>query len=66
MINFKKEVWRYIVLCELKFSLFLYVVSLILLSLVEILSIGVMFPILTSLVNDGSVVNSYDYEFYNG
>jgi ATP-binding cassette, subfamily B, bacterial PglK len=63
MINFKKEVWRYIVLCELKFSLFLYVVSLILLSLVEILSIGVMFPILTSLVNDGSVVNSYDYEF---
>jgi len=62
MINFKKEVWRYIVLCELKFSLFLYVVSLILLSLVEILSIGVMFPILTSLVNDGSVVNSYDNE----
>ena len=63
MINFKKEVWRYIVLCELKFSFLLYVVSLILLSLVEILSIGVMFPILSTLVNDGSVVNSYDYEF---
>jgi len=62
MINFKKEVWRYVELCELKFALFLYVVSLMLLSLVEILSIGVMFPILTTLIDDGSVVNSYDYE----
>jgi len=62
MINLKKEVWRYIVLCELKFALFLYVLSLILLSLVEILSVGVIFPILTALVDDGSVVNSYDYE----
>jgi ATP-binding cassette, subfamily B, bacterial PglK len=63
MFNIKKEVWQYVVLCELKFSLFLYVVSLILLSLVEILSIGVIFPILTTLVNDASVVNSYDYDF---
>ncbi|MBN4080081.1 ABC transporter ATP-binding protein [Beggiatoa alba] len=63
MINLKKEVWRYFVLCELKFALFLYVVSLIFLSLVEIASIGVIFPILTALVDDGSIVKSYDYEF---
>ncbi len=64
MINIKKEVWRYIEVCELKFSLLLYIVSLILLSLVEVLSIGVIFPILTALVDDGSIVNSYDYEFF--
>ena len=60
MINLKKEVWKYIEVCELKFSSFLYIVSLILLSLVEVLSIWVIFPILTVLMDDDYYISG-DY-----
>lgn len=38
---------------------------MIFLSLLELMSIGVIFPILTALVDDGSITKSYDYGFLN-
>ena len=65
MIDLKKEVWRYVQLCDLRFSLVLYIIFLFLLSLLELISIGVIFPLLTALVDDGSITRSFDYEILN-
>ena len=47
-----KSIWVYINLCNLRSSYILYIVALISLSMIELLSVGIIFPILSILMEE--------------
>ena len=47
-----KSLWKYIALCNLRLSYFLYIAALISLSIIELLSVGIIFPILSMLMEE--------------
>ncbi len=55
-MNFRNEVWCYIKLCQHRVSFFIYILILSLVSVMELLSIGIIFPLLSSFVETGSDV----------
>ena len=58
-----KKIWYYIRLCDLQASYLLYVFALIILSITELLSVGIIFPILATLMKEEVDISSYDFEF---
>jgi len=58
-----KKIWNYIRLCDLQASYLLYVFALIILSITELLSVGIIFPILATLMKEEVDISSYDFEF---
>lgn len=53
-MNFRDEVWCYIKICQHRISFFIYISILALVSVMELLSVGIVFPLLSSFVETGS------------
>jgi ATP-binding cassette, subfamily B, bacterial PglK len=47
-----KSIWKYITLCNLRLSYILYIIALISFSIIELLSVGIIFPILSMLMEE--------------
>lgn len=59
-MSFRDQVWRYIKLCDHRVSFFIYITILASTSLMELASIGVMFPVLASIMGGGQEVHSFE------